>query len=372
VKQVSVFLVASFLILLCAQAGAQTLIYSLCYSDTQASRQARYPNGALGASLHDKLAMLRRCRKDDIYSVSMTDGKRSLLFSDEESNLEINPTGPVFGDKTYGTGVLHEWRTTPVPGAYAEPRAIYEIHLDGSKQYRRIVETQANQPPAILNPQGTKAAVQTFVDSKYEVFIYDVPTWKVVHSWDLSKVMNAHCPSCTPDTYGWLADGARLFFNVDIVGDEDAEESRNDRPGIYLASEDGTDLGGISPEIGKFDLPGYIHPNFVTRRLIGQMHDGSYLFEDYAAKKGGHIANLEPFLVIAGDSKSPKEIPLHQTRIGSWFLSASGNYLAYVEERQVPNTRQSGTYGAEICRQEPKRSCSSLLRQILQRLPNPT
>jgi hypothetical protein len=51
-------------------------------------------------------------------------------------------------------------------------------------------------------------------------------------------------------------------------------------------------------------------------------------------------APIEPesFLVITGpDFKSKKQIPLHKANVGSFYLSPSGKYVAYVEERQVAN-----------------------------------
>src|SRR5271166_5871622 len=94
-------LIASSL-LLCAQARAQTVIYALSYAETPASLHARFPRGVIGASINDKLAMVRGFRKTEIYSVSMIDGKRSLLFSDEGMNLEIRPTGATLAaNKTY-------------------------------------------------------------------------------------------------------------------------------------------------------------------------------------------------------------------------------------------------------------------------------
>ncbi|HEV3254085.1 MAG TPA: hypothetical protein VG033_06740, partial [Candidatus Acidoferrales bacterium] len=89
----SVNLLIAGSLLLCAPARAQTLIYALSYAETPASLKARFPRGVIGATTNDKLAMLRGFRKTEIYSVSMIDGKRSLLFSDEGMNLEIRPVG---------------------------------------------------------------------------------------------------------------------------------------------------------------------------------------------------------------------------------------------------------------------------------------
>jgi hypothetical protein len=334
-------LIASSLMLFYAQPRAQTLIYSLSYSETPTSFRARFPNGAIGAPINEKLAMLRNYRKTEIYSVSMIDGKRSLLFSDEGMNFEIRPTDPAVGaGKAYVPGVEREWRTTPNPGVYSDPPAIYEISLDGSKRFRRLFETRPNQNAILLNRQAKKAVFEALLNEKYVVFVYDVPAWKLLRSWELTKLSQAHCPDCLPMSYGWLTTGDRLFFNLDLGAESDGDESKNHNlPGTCIVSEEGADLGGISPETGRLQLPGYVHPNYVNRFLIGQLPDGSYLFQDYAAKKGAPLAELQRFLVVSNaETKLQKQLP-QKFRARSYYLSPSGKYLAYIEERQIPNYR---------------------------------
>jgi hypothetical protein len=336
VMKLSNLLIASSL-LLCSQARAQTVIYALSYAETPASLHARFARGVVGASINDKLTMLRGFRKTEIYSVSMIDGKRSLLFSDEGMNLEIKPTGATFGaNKAYVIGVMHEWRTTPTPEVHSEAPGLYEVNLDGSNQFRRLVEIQTDQLPALLNPQTKKMVFAGFVsNNKYVVSIYDVPTWKLLQSWELGQT---HCPDCVPISYGWLADGDRLFFNLDLEGDESTSQ---DVPGTYIKAADGTDLGGIPMHVGQLQLPGYNRQSDATPFLVGQLPDRDYLFRDYALKKGPlpkAPIGPESFLVITGpDFKSKKQVPLHKVNVGYFYLSPSGKYLAYVEERQVPN-----------------------------------
>jgi hypothetical protein len=339
VMKLSVSLLIASSLLLCAQARAQTLIYALSYAETPASLHIRFPRGVMGATINDKLAMPRGFRKTEIYSVSMIDGKRSLLFSDEGMNLEITPTGATLGaGKAYATGVMREWRTTPTPGVYSEPPAIYEVSLDGSNRFRRLIEIQRNQSAALMNPQTKKMVFGGFVSNgKYVISIYDMPTWKLLRSWEL---IQTHCPDCIPVSYGWLADGNRLFFNLDVGGDE---SSNHDVPGTYITAEDGTDLGGIPMHVGELQLPGYDREKYIPPYLIGQFPNGDYLFRDYGFKKGPLPkvpVEQESFLVITGpDFKSKKQIPLPWVRLGSFCPSSSGKYLAYVEERQIPNYR---------------------------------
>jgi hypothetical protein len=341
--KLSVTLLIAGSLLLCAPARSQTLIYALSYAETPASLKARFPRGVMGATINDKLAMLRGFRKTEIYSVSMIDGKRSLLFSDEGMNLEIRPAGATLGaGKVYAIGIAREWRTTSTPGAYSEPAAIYELNLDGSNRFRRLVEVETYQSPVLLNPQTTKMVFAAFVSNdKYVVSIYDVPTWKLLRSWELT---HTHCLDCVPVSYGWLADGDRLFFNLDL-GDEDSitHDVTHNVPGTYITAEDGMDLGGFPMHAGHVQLPGYTRNEDVTPFLIGQLPDGGYLFCDHGLKKEPlpkAPTEMESFLVITGpDFKSRKQIPLDRLRIGSFYPSPSGKYLAYVEERQISNYR---------------------------------
>lgn len=292
--------------------------------------------------------MLRSCRKTEIYSVSMIDGKRALLLSDEGMNLEITPAGTTLGaGKAYT--VVRESGTTSNPGVYSQPTALYEITLDGSNRTRRLFEMRPYETPPLLNRQAEKAVFGGFLDGKYMVLVYDVSTWNLIHSWDLRKLTEKHCPVCTPTFYGWLADGNRLFFSVSIDGDDNDEEAeKRSVPGTYIAADDGTDLGAIPTDAGQLAQPGYTRwsdyiggePPF----LIGQMPDGDYLFLDHAVQTEQipkRPISPDSFLVItAPDFKSKKQIALQLSNIEfPFYLSSSGKYLAYVEDRQTPNYR---------------------------------
>jgi hypothetical protein len=281
--------------------------------------------------------MVRNTRKTEIYSLSVADGSRALLFSDEGMNLEIKAPSRVSGaGKAYAVGVWREWRTTPTRGVHSE-EALYEIALDRSNHYHRVVDAQPNQPPAILNPQSTKAALEMFVNGNFVVSIYAIPEWKLLHNWDLTKLTQTHCAACTPISFGWLADGNRPYVQITVVGDEDEDSAKTNEPGTYIFSEDGSDLGGISPETGALQVPGYIHPKFIERQFLGQLPDGRYLFLDYGAKRGESPGNTKPFLVISGpEAKVGKPYPLHFP-IGTVYPSPSGKYVAYLEERRAPN-----------------------------------
>jgi len=278
--------------------------------------------------------MLRNTRKNELHSVSLKDGKRSLLFSDEGMDLEIRAAGSVSGAaKAYTTGVWREWRATPTRGVYSDD-GIYELSLDGSNRFRKITGAP-KQGRALLNPQGDKAAAQS-ADGQSMV-IYTVPEWKLAATLDLAKLAKIHCPDCTPTSYGWLADGNRVFVELVVVGDEDSGKA--DHPGTYILSVAGADLGATPAGAGAFQLPGYIHPEFIDHHFLGQLPDGRYIFVDYGVKQGKPMTQTEPFLVIAGaGSRAVRQIPLRFS-IGTCYISPSGKYLAYLEQRTTPDYR---------------------------------
>jgi len=79
---------------MCAQAHAQTLIYSLTYTETTASFRAHFGNVPFPwRTPEQNLEMIRHTLKTEIYAVSVADGKRTLLFSDEGPHLEIQAVG---------------------------------------------------------------------------------------------------------------------------------------------------------------------------------------------------------------------------------------------------------------------------------------
>lgn len=189
-----------------------------------------------------------------------------------------------------------------------------------------------------MNAQGTKAALVSWGNDKFAASIYAVPEWKLLASWDFGKLLQTHCPDCSPTSYGWMADGNRLYVSMVVAGEEDDDSAKVDHPGTYILSQDGADLGAIPANIGTFQVAGYIHPNFIERQFQGQLPDGRYLFLDYGAKLGKSPGQTEPFLVMAGaDGKLQKTLPL-KFPVGG-FISPSGKYLAYIEHRQTPDYR---------------------------------
>jgi hypothetical protein len=323
-------------LLVCERAHAQTLIYSLTYTETTASFRAHFGSVPFPwRTPEQNLEMIRHTLKTEIYAVSVADGKRTLLFSDEGPHLEIQAVGSLTrAGKAYVVAFWRDWRGQPSPGSAAD-RAYYEIDLDGSKQFRKVAEAPAGQGPPVLNSQATRALVQ---GPNETYFVYSLPDWKLLTSWGLARITQAHCPLCTPGFYGWLADGNRLYFDLDVSGDETAEEAKSDHTGVYILSASGDDLGAIPPETGAFQFPGYVHSAIANRQFLGQLLDGRYLFLDFGMKQGTNPRDPDRFLVISSSNPALQRVIHLKFRVGG-PVSPSGKYMAYLESRLTPDYR---------------------------------
>lgn len=330
------------LLLVSLQARAQNLVYSLSTAETQGSFQARFGQNPLQRPVNERLAMLRLYRKTEIYSLSMIDGQRTLLFSDEGKNFEILPSlglgQPFTKTKAYVRAVEREWRTQPTPGAFSLPESVYEISLDGSNKFRRLFEIKPNLSTAVVNPAGTENFFKSDDNGRSVIDIYDVATGNLLHSWDLNSLLKTTCPGCLAESQGWMAGGSRLFFNLDIVGDDGEDDTVSSAsqggPGAYTVAEDGSDLRQIPPETGQCKVPGYIRIASVAPSLIGQLPDGTYVFLDYAMKQPPPKAPAQgqTFLVLSkSGAQDKKVIPLRSSRLEFFHLSPSGKYLAFTE-----------------------------------------
>ena len=119
-----------------------------------------------------------------------------------------------------------------------------------------------------------------------------------------------------------MAEGNRLFFNLDVVGDDGEDETvsaaSHGSPGAYNVAEDGSDLREIPPETGQCNVPGYVRMASVAPSLIGQLPDGRYAFLDYAMKQQPPKApaQAQTFLVLAkSGAQDKKVIPLRPSRL---------------------------------------------------------
>jgi len=362
--------VAAVCIAFCAQAArAQKLVYMVSYSygSAQARLHAQFPSGIFGTTPEQRVAMTRQTLKNEIWSISLRDGKRTLLFSDENMGFEISPAiGGYAVDSSrnvaYVRAVERTWEAPPTratPGVYETPKGVYEIALDGSNHFRRLFDATQNMSAALVNAAGTRAAFWGWEDKGgYFLYLRELPSGNLLTRVNITKVLKAHCGDCLPEDVGWLADGKRLFFTME-EGEDDSADTDDDTTsaaaeptgtpaakqapldvtGTRIISEQGEDLGSFPPHAGEMHSPDYKREISITPYLVGETPNGTYVFRDYGEKNGPQPqapAVLDGILVFTGaDFKPHKQIPLGK-RFGSAFaLAPDGNLLAFVEDRQL-------------------------------------
>lgn len=347
------FFVLVWLTLFTPFAHAQELVYTANYPKAAPARgiftmdPARTPP-------QERMMMARRARKNEIWAISLKDGKRTLLFSDEGTNFELIPTVDIGhspfarGNVAYVRGVERSWRNVPqqaLPMLYETPPGIYEVSLDGSNRFRRLFDETQNMSPAMVNTAGTRAAFYGWEDKGgYFLYVYELVSGKLLTRANIVKVFQAHCASCLPQQAGWLADGKTLFFVLQEGDEDDSDnETPSGRPGTALLSEQGTDLGAVPTHAGEMNLPDYRRETSDAPYLLAQAEDGSYLFLDSGLKKGPlpkAPIHFDGLLILTGpDFKVRRQIPLGRRGASEFQLSRDGTWLAYAENRELPTYR---------------------------------
>ena len=281
--------------------------------------------------------MMRTHRKTEIYSFQLSDAKSKLVFSDEELPLEILGSASASGDgRAYAKAILREWHDGASP--VTSDTAIYELALDGSNTFRRVLDDQSNQSAPQFNMQGTKAALQTFIDGKFFISTYSVSNWQLLRKISLFDLMSKTCAACTPVDFGWMADGNRLFVELTVIGDDD-EDAVPSAPGAYVISEEGSSMRRIPDNTAAFRLDGYTHSQSVERRFVGQLPDESYVFQDFATRRGNPASALDAFLIIGRSATDAVTVIPLKAYMARGVFSPTGKYLVFVANKTTPDYR---------------------------------
>jgi hypothetical protein len=332
-------------------ANAQSLVYMLTYGTTPASFHARFPNGIFGTTPAQRVAMTRQTLKNEIWSASLRDGKRTLLFSDEGMGFEISPAiGGYAVDSTrnvvYVKAVERTWEAPPkraTPGVYETPKGVYGIALDGSRHFRRLFDARENMNALMVNRAGTRLAFGAYENpGVYNLYVYELPSAKLITKTNITAELQTRCGGCLPQESGWLADGTRIFLTLE-EGDDDADDAPTGAPlipGVYLFSEDGKDLGSLPMHAGEMNLPDYKREPSTVPYLIAQAADGTFLFRDFGQKKGPPPKPpivLDTVLVFTGADFAPqKQLLLAKRGCSGFAFAPDSKFLAFVEDRQLP------------------------------------
>jgi hypothetical protein len=306
--------------------------------------------------------------KTEIFAVDPETGKQRLVFSDANSPFLLMPGGGMqggivaAGGKIFAEGILpvQTLAHTPTfdPGA---PAAIYEVSTDGSGQARKVfdmgsAEQRIDFRSSFFNSSGTEFGNINYVAGKWCLFIHDAETGKLLRkseliAWKFGSVENI----------GWMPDDKRIFFTVDVSGDdpESSWTTPNSPVGTHVMDETGS-VERLAPEAALHPkIPGMQPSNDSAAVFIGTLPDGGYLLQDYQSGPSGDSDTClyEPSLANNAHAclyeldfakKTQRIFPLHVDGVpGNFHLSPSRNRLVFtamkVEYQKQPTFKATST-----------------------------
>ena len=289
--------------------------------------------------------------KTEIFAVDPETGKRRLVFSDANSPFFLMRGGEIVaaGGKIFAEGILAVQTLAHTP--YFDPSgpaAIYELSSDGSGQARKVcdmgsAEQRVNFRSLFFNSSGTEFGNINQVAGKWSLFVHDTETGKLLRksdliAWKFGSVENI----------GWMPDDKRIFFTVDISGDDPEAwwTTPNSPVGTYVLSEAATPER-LAPEASLHPKVPGIHPsNDSPAFFIGSLPDGGYLLQDYQSGPSGDSDTClyEPSLANNAHAclyeldfakKTQRIFPLHVDGIpGNFHLSPTRNRLIFTSVKE--------------------------------------
>jgi hypothetical protein len=304
--------------------------------------------------------------KTEIFAVDLQTGKQRLVFSDANSPFYLLHDGDIAAadGKIFAEGILavQNLAHTPVfnPSGSA---AIYELSSDGSGQAREVLdmgsaEQRVRFSSLFFNYSGTKFGDinYNYVSRKWSLSVHDTETGKLLRKsdligWKFGSVGNI----------GWMPDDKRIFFTVDVSGDDPEELWTNPKSpvGTHVLGEADT-IERLAPEASLHPkIPG-MQPSIDSAAFfIGSLPDGGYLLQDYQSgpSHDSDTCLYEPALANNGHAclyeldfarKTQRIFPLHVDGAPyNFYLSAARDRLVFtvtkVEYQKQPKFKATST-----------------------------
>jgi hypothetical protein len=279
--------------------------------------------------------------KTEIFAVDPETGKQRLVFSDANSPFFLMPGGGMKGGIVTAGGRIFAEGILPVQTAAhtphfdpAAPAAIYELSSDGSGQAHKVfdmgsVEQRVNFRSLFFNSSGTEFGNINYVAGKWYLFVQDTATGKLLRqseliAWKFGSV----------DKIGWMPDDKRIFFTVEIAGDDPEAwwTTPNSPVGTYVLGEADTSERLAQEASLHPKIPGMQPSNDSPAVFIGSLPDGGSLLQDYeSGSKGGGACLYELDL----SKKTQRIFPLQvDGDPGAFHLSPSRNRLVFTATKK--------------------------------------
>lgn len=254
-----------------------------------------------------------------LYEFSPADQSGQLLFTDENTPIVIDCNAGISSFHSFSCSCNKVYaqatdRYNYLPG---RQNCIVELSLDGSNSFHSIFKPNKNSPfdDFFVNHSNTKFAYFYWDNAIYKLNICELDTGQVLHTINITKMFL----DCIVTNARWLVDDT-LVLTIDTGDDHVTSEEAYSKVGIYSMREDGTDLHLLG---GNFkNLIGL--PDF-----LGQLPDQTRVYHGY------ELATPNDLSYLYYENPSTHKYRKVLTKNGDCAISASGNYLVFVEVNPV-------------------------------------
>jgi hypothetical protein len=280
--------------------------------------------------------------KTDIMTISVENGERKVVFSDEHSDIVLLPPHNSYVNEVMVTASGHLFARgisrSRYPGGLYEGScwrgcstraSIYELTVDGSNKYRKLFDIEGEQHlndvrRLFANELGTKIGYVNMIGEETYLFVHDSKSGSLLHRTSLSKFLL----DCFVFNIGWLKDG-KVFLNVDTIMSPKCESKG--LPGNYVMTEDGETVKRIPSKLAAMPTDSRI-PNR-PYPMIGEFQD-SYLFQSHSWTNNPS-RNNKGFLIGVNPVTGSRSVIPFRTSPGSsrqFFIAAAQKLAAFVKE----------------------------------------
>jgi hypothetical protein len=355
--------------------GAESIVYAIAKVEQPAPCVARLEEGemceAIKAGAHQWA---------EVFSISPDGGQPDLLFTDK--GLPFRITG--VANSTPGGSVINSHDKLMYSTIYPKiaeatsPVAIYEVHLDGSGHYRKVMDLPrpadhsmqdvvdpfrfVNIRNLFLSPAGDKLG---FISNQY-LFIYNSKTGELLHKVEMDKISKG----CPVEDIGWLNDDRTLFASFGENYDVEENDPSLKMIGTWALQEDGSALKFLAAPLDFNNVEAYAKRSHYTLLLgdhplmIGQLTNGQYVFDATMEKQGTRSKSMGPdydFLFLS-DPKSGAYSEIHIEHPGlkavQFHISPSGGSVAYINAATDGYSVKYTLYTRSLKSDQPKQLAS--------------
>jgi hypothetical protein len=271
--------------------------------------------------------------KTEIFALDPETGKKRLVFSDEQSRLQLVTRGGrsivAAGGRIFAVAVDRQ-------NLANDPRsagAVYELSTDGSGKVRKVFDIDNFSNP-FVSPSGSKIGYMPGDSTETHLVIRDTATGKLLHD---AEIFRRTIEAERAGGFGWTPDEKRIFFALSGgLDDEEALWTTPNSPiGTYLMNEDAGAPQRLAPEATLHAKVAGLEPvPDVAANLIGVLPGGEYLLTDQQYNPTGNQVAMNLYcLDLAKKKQRMFSLPVDGGPAFFYLSPSAGKVVVTVQPR---------------------------------------